>query len=68
MAYTPRNKLKKFKYIIDVYNQVKQEDIPDTRIVANIFPKYGIFISRATWVKIKGMKPSELSQPQLSLF
>lgn len=77
MAYNPRNKLKKYKRIIAVYNEVKQEDIPDTYIVKNIFPKYNIFISYRNWVHIKGLKPSELeydegnnnqSSNQLSMF
>ena len=75
MAYNPRNKLREFRRIIAIYNQVKQDDIPDTRIVSQIFPKHGIFISYRKWVYIKGMKPSEMQyeQPegnpnQLSMF
>lgn len=77
MAYNPKNKLRSFRRILTIYNEVKQEDIPDTFIVRKIFPKHHIFISYRTWMTIKGMKPSELqydddkevSDPnQLSLF
>ena len=60
MAYNPRNKLREFRRITEIYKEVKQPDIPDTFIVSNIFPKHGIFISYRKWVYIKGMKPSEL--------
>ena len=77
MAYNSRNKLKQYKRIIAIYNDVKQEDIPDTYIVKNVFPKYGVFISYRTWAHIKGLKPSDLeykpdvqeqNQNQLSMF
>lgn len=68
MAYNSKNKNKQRKFILEVYNRIKQEDIPDTRIVNNLFKEYGIFISRRTWVTIKGLKPSELQDNQLSLF
>jgi hypothetical protein len=64
MAYNPRNKLKQYKRIIAVYNEVKEEDIPDTYIVKHLFPKYNIYISYRTWVSIKGLKPSELEYDQ----
>lgn len=45
--------------IMEVYNSVKEQDIPDTFILRNIFPKHGIYISRRTFINYKGMKPSE---------
>ena len=69
MAYNQSNKLRQFQHIVSLYNEMKQADIPDTYIVRVEFPKRGIFISRRTWVKIKGMKPSELNPDgQLSMF
>jgi hypothetical protein len=69
MPYNKNNKNKRNKYILDVYKSVKQEDIADTFIVRNLFPKHGIFISYRAWMEIKGMKPSQMSsQNQLSLF
>jgi hypothetical protein len=62
------NKKRQYRYIIDVYNTVKQEDIPDTHIVRVVFPKHHIFISYRQWTRIKGRKPSEVSENQLSLF
>lgn len=58
------------RYILSIYNKYKQEDIPDTRIVRNIFPRYGIFISYRQWMNIKGLRPSQYdkSRMQLSLF
>lgn len=50
-----------FKHILNVYQEVKQEDIPDTYIVSKVFPKYNIFISYRKRMHIKGMKPSELN-------
>lgn len=68
MSYNRKNHIKKVQYIMQVYQAVKETDIPDTRIVANIFPKYNIFISYSTWKNIKGMKPSEYTSNQLMLF
>lgn len=68
MAYNKHNKLKRWKYIAEVYMKEKQEDIPDTFIVANVFPKYKIFISLRTWMTIKGMKPSEFETGQTEMF
>lgn len=59
---------RKYNYIIDIYKEYKQEDIPDTFIVFNVFPKHGVFISYRQWVRIKGMKPSQYQTNQLSLF
>ncbi|WP_282635699.1 hypothetical protein [Sphingobacterium thalpophilum] len=68
MAYNRKNYLKQVEYIMHVYRNVKEPDIPDTRIVANIFPKHNIYISYSTWKNIKGMRPSEYSSKQLMLF
>lgn len=70
MAYNNRNKNAQRRYIVDLYNKLKQADIPDTEIVRIHFRKHGIFISRRTWVAIKGMKPSEMedNSNQLSMF
>jgi hypothetical protein len=68
MAYNNNNKNAQRRYILEVYNRIKQDDIPDTQIVRHKFKEHGIFISRRTWVTLKGMKPSELNSDQLSLF
>ena len=69
MAYNARNKHRHYRYIVDVYSQLKQEDITDTFIIRVEFPKRGIFISYRTWMNIKGKKPSELNiDNQLALF
>jgi len=68
MAYNRNNYLKQVHYIMEVYKNVKEHDVPDTRIVANIFPKHNIFISYSTWKNIKGMRPSEYNSKQLMLF
>ena len=39
MAYNRNNKLKEFNHILQVYKEVKQDDIPDTFIITKIFPK-----------------------------
>ncbi|OWP81655.1 hypothetical protein BWK63_05030 [Flavobacterium covae] len=53
MAYNKKNYYKRLRYIIDIYNQHKYEDVPDTRIIKNIFPKYGINLSYRQWMNIK---------------
>nr|DAD65336.1 MAG TPA: hypothetical protein [Myoviridae sp. ctOoC8]DAY26224.1 MAG TPA: hypothetical protein [Caudoviricetes sp.] len=67
----PRNRenyLKRARYIVEVYKKHKYDDVPDTRIVRHIFPKYHIYINYRQWMNIKGMViPRETSQ-QLSLF
>lgn len=68
MSYNRNNYLKNVQYIMKVYRSVKEPDLPDTRIVANHFPKHNIFISYSTWKNIKGMKPSEYNSTQLALF
>lgn len=60
MAYNRRNYLKNVSFIIAVYNQIKQPDIPDTYILRYEFPKHGIFISYRTWMNIKNIRASEI--------
>lgn len=69
MAYNRINHIKKIALIVEVYKSLKDLDKPDSRIVAQEFPKHGIFICYRTWMAYKAMKPSEYSdQQQLSLF
>ncbi|ADY51530.1 hypothetical protein Pedsa_0958 [Pseudopedobacter saltans DSM 12145] len=67
MAYHRTNYLKKVSHIMAVYQEVKEPDIPDTKIVAKVFPKHNIYISYRQWMNLKGLKPSEYKN-QLSLF
>ncbi len=67
VAYTRDNHLKRVAHIISVYKEVKEDDIPDSRIVRHIFPQYKIFISYRQWMNIKNMRPSEYKN-QLQLF
>lgn len=61
MSYNKTNYYKRARFIIQVYNSVKNPDLPDTRIVANLFPKHGINISYRQWMNIKGTKiPKDL--------
>ena len=62
MAYNRKNKAKEFKRILQIYTEVKQEDITDTYIVRVVFPKHGIYISYRKWMSVKGLKPSELKE------
>lgn len=68
MSYNNRNYLKKARYIIAIYNAHKHADVPDTRIVRNIFPKYNIFLSYRQWMNIKGMVVPKAEDHQLTLF
>lgn len=68
MAYNRKNYVLNVQRIVAIYNQLKELDKPDTRIVLHEFPKYGIYISYRQWMNIKGMKPSEYAQNQLNLF
>lgn len=68
VAYTRDNHLKKVAHIISVYKELKEEDIPDTRIVRSLFPQRNIFISYRQWMNIKNMRPSEYTPNQLQLF
>lgn len=68
MAYHRRNYLRKVEHIMQVYREAKERDVPDTRILRTVFPENKIYISYRQWMNIKGMKPSEYQQRQLSLF
>jgi hypothetical protein len=61
MPYLSRNKKRQYAHILEVYRSVKQLDVPDSYIVRVIFPKHRIHISYRQWVRIKGMKPSQLT-------
>lgn len=61
MAYNPTNRIRNINKIIAVYAEHKQYDVPDTRIVKNIFPKHGIHISYRSWMNIKNMRQKNLN-------
>lgn len=63
-----RNKRRQYRYILKVYREIKQEDIPDTYIVERVFPKYHIYISYRQWSRIKGTPPVRYVETQLSIF
>lgn len=54
MAYNKKNYNKRARFIIKVYKDHKNDDVPDTKIVAEIFPEFGINISYRQWMNIKG--------------
>lgn len=54
MAYNKTNYYKRARFIISIYNAVKNPDIPDTTIVSKVFPKHGINLSYRQWMNIKG--------------
>lgn len=62
------NKKRQYRRMFEVYNESKQLDIPDTRIVQHVFPKHHIYISYVQWMRIKGLKPSDVQETQLTLF
>tara|TARA_R110002012_G_scaffold94083_1_gene227964 strand:+ start:1937 stop:2158 length:222 start_codon:yes stop_codon:yes gene_type:complete len=72
MPYVRDNYIKTAQHIREVYLRHKEEDIPDTRIVRNIFPKFNIFLSYRQWMNIKSMKinrsEEEIDPNQLALF
>ena len=68
MAYNNRNYHRRVQYIVKVYQEAKERDIPDTRILQSVFPSYGIHLSYRQWMNIKSMKPSEYNTKQLMLF
>lgn len=45
MTYLRDNYNKKAQYIREVYLSVKEKDIPDTKIILSIFPKFKIYIN-----------------------
>lgn len=66
MAYNKNNYHKRARYIISVYNDAKHSDVPDTKIVRTVFPKFNIFISYRQWMNIKDARIP--ASNQLSLF
>ncbi|MBD1394275.1 hypothetical protein [Mucilaginibacter glaciei] len=68
MAYNNKNHLKHVAHVLSVYKELKEADIPDTRIVKKRLPERNIHISYRTLMYYKGMKPSELNPEQLNLF
>lgn len=68
MSYHNKNYIKRINYILQVYYNNKQEDIPDTFIVRRIFPKHNIYISYRTWMNIKNPKQQQVADNQLALF
>lgn len=67
MAYHNRNYHRRVQFIVQVYREAKESDVPDTRILQHVFPKHGIYISYRQWMNIKAMKPSEYNSSQLAL-
>lgn len=68
MAYNKKNYNKRAQFIIDVYKNAKHADVPDTKIVRTVFPKFNIFISYRQWMNIKGTPIPKEQTAQLSLF
>lgn len=68
MAYNKKNYNKRAQFIIDVYQNAKHADVPDTKIIRTVFPKFHIYISYRQWMNIKGMPIPKTDQSQLSLF
>ncbi|MFD2874053.1 hypothetical protein ACFS5N_16340 [Mucilaginibacter ximonensis] len=64
MAYNRSNQQKRVNYVMNKYNELKESDVPDTRILKRL-AEYNIFISYRTLMNYKGMKPSEYKQPTL---
>ena len=62
MAQT-KNYLKRARYIVEIYKKYKHDDVPDTRIIRHIFPKYHIYVNYRQWMNIKGMRiPKEIEE------
>lgn len=70
MPYVRDNYCKRAQYIREVYFKVKEDDIPDTRIVRSVFPRYNIWISYRQWMNIKNMRINRQPQPvsQMAMF
>jgi hypothetical protein len=71
MGYTRHNYIKRIRTIIEVYNQLKHHDVPDTFIVSKEFPKHRIYISYRQWMNIKGTPLTSATpalQNQMALF
>lgn len=60
MAYNNKGHLRRVAQVVEIYNQVKEHDVPDSKIVKHIFPKHGIFISYRTWMIWKNLPISKL--------
>lgn len=68
MAYNKKNYYKNCLRIIEVYKAHKHQDVPDTRIVAKIFPQFNINISYRTWMNIKGaVIPKEFKESEVNM-
>lgn len=65
MAYNRHNQQKRVNYVMEKYNELKERDVPDTRILKRLAADYKIFISYRTLMYYKGLKPSEYRQPTL---
>jgi hypothetical protein len=61
MAYSDAYHKRRVAYIMDVYSREKHYDIPDSFIVARVFPKYGIFISYSQFMNYKGNRSRPLA-------
>jgi hypothetical protein len=63
------NHIKRIRYANEIYQQHKEIDVPDTKILRTVFPKYNIFISYRQWMRYKNI-PMKNLRPfnQLSLF
>jgi len=68
MAYNKNNYNKRAQFIIDVYKSAKHDDVPDTKIIRTVFPKFNIYLSYRQWMNIKGMPIPKEHLNQLSLF
>ncbi|WP_370997436.1 hypothetical protein [Mucilaginibacter sp. RCC_168] len=55
-------------HVLEVYNSIKERDIPDTRVLTILKRDHNILISYRTLMNYKGKKPSELNTNQLSIF
>jgi hypothetical protein len=64
------NKQKYREHVMNIYAQVKQEDIADSYIVRIIFPKHHIYVSYNTFMRIKHPqgKKKIVDTNQISIF
>lgn len=60
MAYNTIQQRRRVSHVVEVYNSVKQYDVPDSYIVRHIFPKHGIYISYRQWMNYKSLKWHDL--------
>ncbi|MEZ2337675.1 hypothetical protein AB6735_18660 [Mucilaginibacter sp. RCC_168] len=68
MAYNSNNHKMRVAHVLEVYNSIKERDIPDTRVLTILKRDHNILISYRTLMNYKGKKPSELNTNQLSIF